>query len=205
MLWANEVQFGLLHLIELPLIVEVLIALLALDLIAQYGMHYALHHVPWLWRLHMVHHNDTHVDATTGTRLHPIDFLSREIAALAAVLLFGIPLGVYVLYRTVTSFFTYFTHANVRLPRWFERNMRWLFITPELHKFHHHKVTPWTDRNFGNVLSIWDRLFGTLVMDDPNKIDYGLDTVSPERELSIGWQLWLPWNRSVTSRSREAA
>jgi len=195
--WIHESRIGLLQWASLPTWAELLIAVAALDLFAQYVAHYVLHRVKWMWKLHMVHHSDTKVDATTGTRHHPGDYLIREVFAIATVIVFGIPAGYYVLYRVVTVFFTYVTHANVRMPTWLDRALSLVFITPNIHKFHHHFERPWTDTNFGNVFSLWDRAFGTLVYDDPTKVIYGLDVTDASRDESIGYQLGLPVNRSI--------
>jgi len=195
--WIHERRVGLLQWASLPTWAELLIAVAALDLFAQYVAHFVLHRVKWMWKLHMVHHSDTSVDATTGTRHHPGDYLIRELFAIATVVVFGIPAGYYVLYRVVTVFFTYVTHANVRMPGWLDRALSVVFITPNIHKFHHHFERPWTDTNFGNVFSFWDRAFGTLVYDDPTKVVYGLDVTDATRDESIGYQLALPVNRSI--------
>jgi sterol desaturase/sphingolipid hydroxylase (fatty acid hydroxylase superfamily) len=164
-----------------------------LDLIGQYLAHALLHHIPALWRLHRVHHSDLHVDATTGTRHHPLDFAFRETFALLAILLTGAPMGVYVSYRILTVLFTYWTHADLRLPARLENVLGWVLVTPAMHKFHHHEQAPWTDKNLGNMLSIWDRLLGTYVKGDPGAIRYGLDIADPEKSHHVGYQLRLPF------------
>ncbi len=195
--WIYEAQFGVLNWIELPLWAELLIAVAALDLIAQYAAHYMLHRVKWMWKFHMVHHSDTKVDATTGTRHHPGDYLIREAFAIGTVVLFGIPVVFYVFYRICTIFFTYFTHANIQLPTWLDKPLSFLFITPNVHKFHHHFERPWTDTNFGNIFSLWDRVFGTFVYDDPKQIVFGLDVTDGTRDEDIGYQLQLPLDKRV--------
>lgn len=110
---AQQQQWGLLYQITLPLWAKLILSVLLLDFIAQWLAHYLLHRVKWMWKLHLVHHSDTKVDATTGTRHHPGDYFIREIFSLATVLLFGIPASFYVFYRITTVFFTYFTHANI--------------------------------------------------------------------------------------------
>jgi sterol desaturase/sphingolipid hydroxylase (fatty acid hydroxylase superfamily) len=89
--WLDQTQFGLLHLFDLPIWMELLIALLIFELIAQYLVHVLLHKVSWMWRFHMIHHSDTHLDATSGTRHHPGDFVLREVFALTAVVITGAP------------------------------------------------------------------------------------------------------------------
>mgnify|MGYP002624475926 FL=1 len=150
--WTATTGFGLLHLVELPTLAELLIAVVLLDLTAQYGAHWLLHQVKFLWRFHVVHHSDTKVDATTGTRLHPGDFAVRETIALAALILTGAPLAFYVVYRLTTIFFTYLTHANVSPPAWLDAALSWVFVTPNMHKFHHHFERPWTDTEYGGIL-----------------------------------------------------
>ena len=196
-LWLDASGFGLLPALSLPTWASLLVSFLALDLVAQYGAHYALHKVPALWRLHIVHHSDTHVDVTTGTRHHPLDFLFREVAALATIVALGVPLAYYLLYRVVTVFFTYWTHANVRLPAWLERPLSYVFVTPHMHKIHHHYRWPHTDTNFGNMLSIWDRLFGTLGTLDERKVVYGVDVADAARSEDLRYQLGVPWDRTV--------
>ena len=195
--WLAASDFGLLHLVDWPVLLELLVAILLLDLVAQYGIHYALHKVPALWRLHIVHHSDTHVDVTSGTRHHPLDFLARELAALVVVVVTGMPLAYYLLYRLVTVFFTYWTHANVRLPGWLERPLSYVFVTPHMHKVHHHHTLPHTDTNFGNMLSVWDRLFGTLGHIDERELVYGVDVADYRRADDLGYQLGVPWNQDV--------
>ncbi|MEP1035254.1 sterol desaturase family protein [Ekhidna sp.] len=195
--WISESNIGLLQLVDLPFIVELLLAVMALDFIAQYVVHYMLHRVKWMWKFHMVHHSDTKVDATTGTRHHPGDYLLRECFAIATVIIFGIPVSFYVFYRICTVFFTYTSHANISLPNWLDKPLSYIFITPNVHKFHHHFERPWTDTNFGNIFSLWDRIFGTYVYDNPLKIKYGLDVTDETKDESIKYQLGLPLNKTI--------
>jgi len=196
--WLQKTEFGVLYLFELPIWVELGIALLTLDFIAQYGVHYLLHKVKWMWRLHTVHHSDTHVDATTGTRHHPIDFTIRECFALIAVVITGMPIAFYFFYRILTVFFTYFTHANIQLPKKLDKALSIIIVTPTMHKFHHHHEIPWTDTNYGNIFSIWDRLFGTFLYENPKDITYGLDITDAQQDENLSYQLKLPFNRDIS-------
>ncbi len=193
--WVEREQFGLLNAVGWPIWLELLIAVLALDLAAQYLAHFLLHKIGWMWRFHLVHHSDREVDATTGTRIHPGDYAFRELFAMATVVGFGIPMAYYFFYRTVTVFFTYATHANINMPRGIDRALSYVFVTPNMHKFHHHHKLPWTDRNYGNVFSIWDRLFGTFVYDDVKSITYGVESLDERIENSVINQLRLPFGR----------
>lgn len=102
--WIDAMQFGLLHWVELPVWLEVFIAVMALDLFGKYLIHFMLHRVKWLWKIHMVHHGDTQVNATTGTRHHPGDYLIRESMGLLTVFFFRIPVAYWAFYRICSIF-----------------------------------------------------------------------------------------------------
>jgi sterol desaturase/sphingolipid hydroxylase (fatty acid hydroxylase superfamily) len=199
-LWLGESQIGLLYLFKAPVWVKLVLSIALLDFIAQYGVHYLLHQVRWMWRLHIVHHSDKNVDATTGTRHHPFDFIIRETFALIAVIIMGMPIAFYFFYRILSVLFTYFTHANLKLPLWLDKALSYLIVTPNMHKFHHHFKLPWTDSNYGNMLSIWDRLFGTFAYGNTEDIQYGLDISDATNDEDALVQLGIPFNKSVSSR-----
>ncbi|WP_291866456.1 sterol desaturase family protein [Maribacter sp.] len=195
--WLEESKFGLLNWFVFPTWVELIISILILDFIAQYVVHFLLHKISFMWRFHMVHHSDTDLDVTSGTRHHPGDFIIREFFALIAVVIAGLPFAYYIIYRLITIFCTYFSHANIRLPLWLDKGISMLFISPNMHKFHHHFERPWTDSNFGNIFSIWDRFFGTFVYEDTSKIVYGLDVLKDKDSNDIFYQLNLPFNKKI--------
>lgn len=196
-LWLDNSNFGLLHLFNAPVWVELLLSIMVLDLIAQYFVHYLLHKINWMWRLHTVHHSDKNVDVTTGTRHHPFDFIIRETFALIAVVIMGMPIAFYLFYRILSVLFTYFTHANISLPIQLDKALSYVIVTPNMHKFHHHYQMPWTDSNFGNMLSIWDRFFGTFVYGKTSDIKYGLDIADHKNDENILQQLRLPFDKSI--------
>jgi len=121
----------------------------------------------------------------------------REVFALIAIIAFGIPIAFYLFYRVLSVFFAYFTHANISLPKGVDRALSYLIVTPNMHKFHHHFERPWTDTNFGNIFSIWDRVFGTLVYDDPKKIVYGLDVLDDSRDEDVWYQFKVPFDKNI--------
>ena len=202
-IWLNLSNFGLLNYVTAPVWVELALSIMVLDLIAQYGVHYLLHKVPWMWRLHMVHHSDKNVDVTTGTRHHPFDFVLREVFALIAVVIMGMPVSFYLFYRILSVLFTYWTHANIALPLSVDRALSYLIVTPGVHKFHHHRSMPWTDKNFGNILSVWDRLFGTFVYGDRKEIIFGVDRADHLNDQSFLTQLGLPFSSKVKPLSQD--
>jgi sterol desaturase/sphingolipid hydroxylase (fatty acid hydroxylase superfamily) len=196
-IWIQDNQFGILHIVDLPLWVEFILGIMLLDFFAQYVVHYLLHKVKFMWKFHMVHHSDTAVDVTTGTRHHPGDYVFREIFALFSILIGGLPIAFYLAYRIFTVFFTYLSHANLNMPTWLDKGMSILFITPNMHKFHHHFERPWTDSNYGNIFSLWDRIFGTFVYDNPKKIVYGLDVLDDSRSNDLKYQLKVPFDNTI--------
>ncbi len=196
----QKLEVGLLQFVALPGWAQLVVSLLVLDFLAQYCSHAILHRYSILWKWHMVHHSDTTVDATSGTRHHPGDFLWRELFSLLAILATGMPFAFYAFYRVlITPFFTYLTHANVRVPTWLDWPLSWVFVTPNLHKFHHHFEQPWTNTNYGGVLSIWDRIFGTFVYGDPADVRYGLDVLDEARDQDLVYQFGIPFNKAIST------
>lgn len=196
-IWAENNSFGIFYIIDLPLWVELLLGVMLLDLVAQYVVHYLLHKVSFMWKFHMVHHSDTKVDVTTGTRHHPGDYVFRELFALIAIVIGGMPFGFYMVYRMLSILFTYWGHSNLNMPRGLDKALSWVFITPNMHKFHHHFERPWTDTNFGNIFSFWDRIMGTFVYDDPTKIKYGLDVLEDSKSNDLNYQLKVPFDKTI--------
>lgn len=191
--YFKEMGSGLFYLLDLPPVVELLIALMALDLVAQYAVHVCLHKIPWMWKFHIIHHSDQFLDATSGTRHHPIDYILREVFSFITLVLLGIPVSYYFLFRFCSIFFTYINHANIILPTGLNKWVSIIFVTPNQHKFHHHYQLPWTDKNYGNIFSFWDRIFGTLVQDDPRKVKFGIDKLGEKPNDDFWHLLTLPW------------
>jgi sterol desaturase/sphingolipid hydroxylase (fatty acid hydroxylase superfamily) len=175
--WTQINQFGVLNwLPDLPLWGQVIIGMLLMDLIGAYLVHWAQHKVKWMWRFHLIHHSDTHIDTTSANRHHPGESIFRLIFTLLAVFLTGAPIWLIFMYQTCSLLLSQFTHANIGLPKWLESIMGLVIITPDIHHVHHHYTLPYTDSNYGNIFSIWDRLFGTYMMLERDKLVYGIDT-----------------------------
>lgn len=175
--FAVENNLGLLFLIpEIPLIFSTVIGLLLLDLIGAYLAHYVQHRIKWMWRFHLIHHTDVYIDTTSANRHHPGESVIRFVFTMLAVLIVGAPMWMVFLYQSLSVIFSQFNHANITLPKKVDRILSWFIISPDMHKVHHHYVLPYTDTNYGNIFSIWDRLFGTFSTLDRSKIIYGVDT-----------------------------
>ena len=213
LLWASDFtasrQIGLLYLVEMPLWIEVILGVLLLDLIGAYLVHWVEHRVTWMWKFHVVHHSDPHVDVTTGLRHHPGETFFRVGFTILAVLIIGAPIGVVMLYQSLSVLFAHLTHANINLPRRVDRWLSWVLVTPGMHKVHHHYQQPLTDTNFGNIFSLWDRLFGTFAyVRDTRTLTYGIDThMNAEENDRLGNLLAIPFqkHRKPTVKHREKA
>jgi sterol desaturase/sphingolipid hydroxylase (fatty acid hydroxylase superfamily) len=158
--WARVHQVGFAHWLAFPFWAAILLTLVVRSL-ASYGLHRAAHAVPLLWRMHRVHHCDTAVDLSTGFRHHPGELLYIAAAFAALAVLFGFSVPALAGYELAAAIFALWTHANLRLPDRADRGLGWLFATPALHHVHHSASQAETDSNYGELLILWDRLFGT--------------------------------------------
>lgn len=176
-IWSTSSSFGLLQVMKLPLWAEMIIGVMLLDFFAAWFAHWTEHRVPWLWRFHLIHHSDTNVDVTTGLRHHPGETLVRITFTIVGTFLLGAHMGIVMLYQSLSVLFAHLSHANIKMPVKVDRALSWIFITPLMHKVHHHYKLPLTDTNFGNIFAIWDRIFGTFAeVDETRKLTYGIDT-----------------------------
>ena len=179
--WVVAKQFGLLSWIsKVPIWINVFIGILFLDLVGAYLPHWLEHKIKPLWMIHLVHHSDHHVDTTTANRHHPLESLIRFIFTLLGVLLIGASIGIVMLYQSISLIATQFNHANIKLPKKVDLFLSYFFVSPDMHKIHHHYRLPYTDSNFGNIFSIWDRLFGTYKTLKREKLIYGVDVFFDE-------------------------
>ncbi len=170
----HEVGFGVFHWIPIPFIVQLLLGILLLDL-ADYLFHVLVHRVQWLWLLHSVHHSDTDLDVTTSLRFHPLEAAASLTWTFAVLILMGLPLWLLAVRSLFSLPFTLMQHMNVAFPASLDKALRWILITPHLHRIHHSPLEQENNRNFGSTLSVWDRLFGTLHEHSaPKDMVYGL-------------------------------
>jgi sterol desaturase/sphingolipid hydroxylase (fatty acid hydroxylase superfamily) len=193
--WCTHNQFGVYYWLSAPLWVQVIVSCMVMDLTGAYFSHWMEHKVKWLWRFHLVHHTDTFVDTTTANRHHPGESVFRAFFTAIGIVIAGAPFGVVMLYQSASVLLSQFNHANMVLPKWIDRPLSWLIVSPNMHKVHHHNAQPLTDTNYGNIFSIWDRLFGTFAyVPDMKTLHYGIDTHTKESEHSrIGNLLEMPF------------
>ena len=175
--YAAEHHFGLVYVLgahEHPLVKYGLMFFL-LDLFS-YLYHFTMHNVGAFWRFHLVHHTDRILDVSTTVREHPGETLIRNLFLVGSALLCGASMQSLVLRQTFQTVSNILSHSAVRLPPWPARVLGWLLVTPNLHHVHHHFRLPATNCNYGDVLSIWDRLFGTYLALSAEETVFGLDT-----------------------------
>ncbi|MEM0578703.1 sterol desaturase family protein [Flavobacterium polysaccharolyticum] len=181
--WTVENNFGILQILpEMPLWLYAIIGLLLLDLIGAYLVHLIEHRTKVLWRFHLIHHTDTWIDTTTANRHHPGESVIRFAFTLLGVFIVGSPMWMVFLYQTLSVVATQFNHANIALPKKLDVFLSYFIVSPDMHKTHHHYKLPYTDSNYGNIFSVWDRLFGTFKTMQREDIIYGIDTHQDPKE-----------------------
>lgn len=201
-LWAEANNFGLFNLTPLPWALEIVLALLMLDALI-WAQHLVMHKVPVLWRMHRVHHTDRDLDATTALRFHPAEILLSMAIKVAAVALIGPAAAAVILFEVILNGMSLFNHACLRLPEWADRILRWLIVTPDMHRIHHSVHLQETDSNYGFNLSIWDRLFGTYTaepQDGQMTMELGLSQTRSRPVGNLFWLLWYPFAESASRK-----
>lgn len=205
--WVTIHEFGLLYLTEMALWLKVILGVMLLDFIGAWLIHWIEHKVKWMWKFHLIHHSDTTVDVTTGLRHHPGETIFRISFTILGVFLIGIPIGIVMFYQSLSVLFAHLTHANINMPGKLDRALSYVFITPHMHKVHHHYTQPLTDTNYGNIFAIWDRIFGTNAeVNSPGELRYGIDThMDPEENDRVGNLLKIPFQEYRPPRGKDSS
>ncbi len=175
--WTVVNQFGLLYWLSLDGWFFLISGVLLMDLIGAYFIHWLEHKVKWMWQFHIIHHSDKELDTTSANRHHPGESVFRLVFTILAVVLIGAPIWMIFLYQTMSVVLTQFNHANISMVSWLDNTLKLVFVTPNMHRVHHHYRQPYTDCNYGNIFSFWDRIFGTYRTAPNEKLIYGVDTM----------------------------
>ncbi|MEE8342291.1 MAG: sterol desaturase family protein, partial [Gammaproteobacteria bacterium] len=187
--FAQQQGWGILNYYSLNFGVAVALSVITMDFII-YLQHVMVHAVPALWRLHRVHHADLDFDVTTGARFHPIEIILSMLIKFAAIVVLGPPVLAVVIFEVLLNATAMFNHGNVRVPQPIDRVLRWIVVTPDMHRVHHSVEDDETNSNFGFNLPWWDRLFGTY-RDQPRggheHMSIGIRTFRETK-----WCSWLP-------------
>ena len=191
---AHMNGWGLLNYFDVANFIALIVGFVVLDLVI-YLQHVMFHAVPLLWRLHMVHHADLDVDLTTGLRFHPVEIILSMVLKMTVIVALGPPVEAVLMFEVVLNGMAMFNHGNIKIPKAVDKWLRWLVVTPDMHRVHHSVVIRETNSNYGFNLSVWDRLFGTYC-DQPGKghtaMVIGLSQFRDEKKLTLPWLLILP-------------
>lgn len=190
---AQENQFGLLRLVwPDSSLIAIVIGIFLVDL-NSYVFHRIYHRIPLFWRMHRVHHADTELDSTSALRLHPLEFVAQSLTQVLVLPLLGVSMTSFVLYFAFALPWFLLNHSNIKFPDWFERYGSWLLVTPNWHRVHHSSHRPETDSHYGDVFTLWDRLFGTAGKADVESMQFGLENFRDDNSKTIGGLLKMPF------------
>ncbi len=195
--WAAEHHVGLFNTLTLPQWLSIALSLLLLDL-AIYAQHVVAHRWRWFWRLHQVHHSDMDFDATTALRFHPIEIMLSMLYKVLLVIMLGADAAAVVAFEVILNGCALFNHGNVGLWPWLEHWLRYVLVTPDMHRIHHSALRRETDSNYGFSLSCWDRLFKTYCpqpQQPQTTMKIGLQEFRDANELRLLDMLVLPFRR----------
>jgi sterol desaturase/sphingolipid hydroxylase (fatty acid hydroxylase superfamily) len=191
---AVENGWGLFNVYGLPGWLAVGLAVLLLDLTI-YIQHVMVHAIPLFWRLHRLHHADLDYDVTTGARFHPLEIILSMAIKIGAIILLGAPALAVLIFEVLLNATAMFNHGNIRLPRRLDRVLRWIVVTPDMHRVHHSVHPRETNSNFGFNLPWWDRLFGTYRAQPEAGHDgmtLGIEQFRDRKYARLGWLLIQP-------------
>ncbi|QCZ93793.1 sterol desaturase family protein [Salinimonas iocasae] len=183
-LMAEERGWGLFHYVSWPLWLEIVLSVLWLDLFI-YWQHRLFHRIPWLWRIHKMHHADSHIDVTTGLRFHPAEIAISLLVKALAIFIAGAPAVAVVIFEIALNGFSLFNHTNIRLPQHIDDVLGCFIITQRLHRIHHSQYKSETDTNFGFSVSWWDRLFKSFksrAAQSDEKLEVGQKAYPPTKK-----------------------
>jgi sterol desaturase/sphingolipid hydroxylase (fatty acid hydroxylase superfamily) len=197
---------GLMSRLGVPILAQIIGGFVVLDFSFGYLAHRTMHGSPTLWRAHRVHHSDPFVDATTTFRNHPIEGLWRFLFLIVPIWTLGVPAEAVALQRLLTVINGSLEHANIRVWPPLDRVLSLIWVTPNMHKVHHSRDRAETDSNYGNILSIYDRIFRTFIPTDrARSVTYGLDDVDPVRANSLPTLLAMPFHSADAPAETVAA
>ena len=199
--YAEQQGWGILNQLELPRLIAIILAVMLLDMVI-YFQHVMVHAVPLFWRLHRMHHADMDIDVTTGARFHPLEILLSMVIKLGTVTLLGAAPVAVLIFEILLNGTAMFNHGNVKLPRGFDKILRWLVVTPDMHRVHHSVIPSEANANFGFNLPWWDRIFMTY-QDQPKEghqgMTIGINAFRSQREAWLDRMIIQPFKKGGES------
>ncbi|MCC6795051.1 MAG: sterol desaturase family protein [Candidatus Hydrogenedentes bacterium] len=202
---AQQNEWGILNQFAIPTVFAYVASVVILDLLV-YFQHVAFHAFPVLWRVHRMHHSDRDLDASSGLRFHPIEIVLSMVIKMLAVISIGAPAGAVLIFEVLLNATAVFNHSNVSIPNSIDRVLRWILVTPDMHRVHHSVVPIETDCNFGFNLPWWDRLFGTYQPQPAaghEGMVVGLADYQDDRPQRLSWMLVFPFLSETAFRGRK--
>jgi len=194
-LWIEKNNIGLLQQFPMPAVVSAAIAFLLFDLWI-YSWHRLNHVVPFLWRFHQIHHNDLEMDMSTAFRFHPGEIFLASLVNVVVFTILGMRLDQIIIYKLVFHLNVFIHHSNVAVPERWDKVLRLIIVSPNMHRVHHSMKREETDSNFASVFSFWDRIFRTFRESEPQKIVFGLEEDRTAETQTVSYLLKLPFKRS---------
>jgi sterol desaturase/sphingolipid hydroxylase (fatty acid hydroxylase superfamily) len=192
--WIEANNIGLFNNLASPIWVQIVVCILFLDLWAGYFVHWIHHKIVWLWHAHSIHHSDDFVDVTTSFRKHPVESIVGILLNFSGMVILGISDWMLLIYLSLSTINSLFEHANIKLPTRVDHILQWFIVTPNMHKIHHSIVEADSHSNYGNIFSIWDRIFGSFRNKiDYSEISYGLNYLKTHETHSLWNLLKLPF------------
>jgi len=190
--WIEEHHFGLLNQVIVPYPLKIIIGLFCFDF-TFYWAHRLYHVSPVFWRLHRVHHSDTSMDSATSFRFHPFDALLDSTMSIVAAAIFGLNIETILFFFVLYLPLSFAQHSNLIFPRWTDTLLGKVFVSPNLHKVHHHQRQEFTDSNYGFIFIFWDKLFGTYKYLPVKEIEYGLKEFDEPKKQTLWYLLKSPF------------
>lgn len=194
-IWADNNQFGLFNIIDMPFWLVAILAVIIMDF-AVWFQHRIMHLHPILWRIHSVHHSDRDLDVTSALRFHPFELIISTLYKSAWVVMLGVPLSVAIFFEIWLNACAMFNHSNIKLPQKLDRIIRIFIVTPDMHIVHHTTFMDEQNSNYGFALSIWDRLFKSY-NDQPRQghdaLTIGLEEAQDDAPSKPIWSMLLPF------------
>lgn len=195
-------HWGLLYRLGAPEWLNLVATLIVLDGVS-YFWHVAYHTMPWMWRMHRVHHSDLDLDVTSSGRFHLTEMCFSAVLRLGTIALLGSTFSSVVLFEILFGLLNQIEHSNIRLPAKLDSTLQWAFVTPDMHRIHHSQKLAHTNSNYGTVFSFWDRLCGTYRCGiNQETLVLGLPEYSMRRDITIGRVLLMPFGRSCEAARR---
>ncbi len=192
---AEQKGWGVGYQLSLPYLPKIVLSVILLDMMI-YLQHVVFHKFSFLWRLHQMHHIDPDLDVTSGVRFHPIEIVLSMVIKMGLVVLFGIPVEAVLIFEIVLNGSAMFNHGNIMIPLGLDRLLRWVIVTPDMHRVHHSVFREETDSNFGFFLSWWDRIFRTYKAQPQSGHDnmiLGTGYFQDKKYLQLPWLLAVPF------------